>query len=200
MKKVFTFILLVFLSFDISAQMQVKEGSFRHIPNAVMDDKYEHTDGNDLPMALIKISTENIPEQERLKLIFSGNRATQIVKTPKTGQMWIYITANSADFIDIKHPDYGTCKYYLPEQLCDFCTYEMVVLYIDPTPVVETGLLAISSEPNEADVYVDGKHYGKTMTVITDLAEGSHTLKLEKQGYVTLTKNIVIQKGGGIDD
>ena len=195
MKRFFVFILLIFLSFDISAQMQVKEGSFRHIPNAVMDDKYEHTDGNDLPMALIKISTENITEQERLKLLFSGNRATQIVKTPKTGQMWIYITANSADFIDIKHPDYGTCKYYLPEQLCDFCTYEMVLQYIDLAPAVETGFLAINSEPDEADVYVDGKHYGKTTAVVTDLAEGSHTLKLEKQGYVTLTKTINIVKG-----
>ncbi len=175
--------------------MQVKEGSFRHIPNAVMDDKYDHTDGNDLPMALIKISTENIPEQERLKLMFSGNRATQIVKTPKIGQMWIYITANSADFIEIKHPDYGTCKYYLPEQLCDFCTYEMVLQYVDHASVVETGVLAINTEPDEADVYVDGKHYGKTMTVITDLAEGAHTLKLEKQGYVTLAKSIDIVKG-----
>ncbi len=198
MKRIFIVILLLFVCNTVFSQndfFKVKEGSFKHIPNAVMDDKYEHTDGNDLPMALIKISTENIPEQERLKLLFSGNRATQIVKTPKTGQMWIYITANSADFIEIKHPDYGTCKYYLPEQLCDFCTYEMVLQYIDPTPVVETGFLAVSTEPNEADVYVDGKNYGKTTAFITDLAEGSHTLKLEKQGYVTLTKTINIVKG-----
>ncbi len=193
MKKIFVFISLIFLSFNISAQMQVKEGSFRHIPNAVMDDKYDHTDGNDLPMALIKISTENIPEQERLKLIFSGNRATQIVKTPKTGQMWIYITANSADFIDIKHPDYGTCKYYLPEQLCDFCIYEMVLQYNNPTP--EVGFLAISSEPDEADIYIDEKYYGKTSNVVTDLAEGSHVLKLKKEGYSDLIKNVTVVKG-----
>ena len=85
MKRVFGFILLIFISHNVFSQMQVKENSFKHIPNAVMDDKYDHTDGNDLPMALIKISTENISEQERLKLLFSGNRATQIVKTPKTG-------------------------------------------------------------------------------------------------------------------
>ena len=119
MKRFFIVILLLFVCYTAFSQndfFKVKEGSFKHIPNAVMDDKYEHTDGNDLPMALIKISTENIPEQERLRLMFSGNRATQIVKEPKTGQMWIYITANSADFIEIKHPDYGICKYYLPDR------------------------------------------------------------------------------------
>ena len=37
--------------------------------------------------------------------------------------------------------------------------------------------------------------YGKTMTMISDLSEGTHTLKLEEQGYEILTKDIVIQKG-----
>ena len=193
MKRVFGFILLIFISHNVFSQMQVKENSFKHIPNAVMDDKYDHTDGNDLPMALIKISTENISEQERLKLLFSGNRATQIVKTPKTGQMWIYITANSADFIEIKHPDFGTCKYYLPEQLCDFCIYEMVLQYNNPKP--EMGFVSISSEPQDADIYIDGEYYGKTNNVITDLTEGQHVVRLEKDGYSTLTKNITIVKG-----
>ena len=94
-------ILLTFISLNTFAQMQVKEGSFKHIPNAIMNDKYDHLDGNDLPMALIKISTENIPEQERLRLKFSGNLATQITKMPKTGQMWIYISAENATFINM---------------------------------------------------------------------------------------------------
>ena len=128
-------ILLTFISLTGSAQLQVKEGSFKHIPNAIMNDKHEHLDGNDLPMALIKVSTENIPEQERLRLKFQGNLATQITKTPKTGQMWIYISAENATFINIMHPDYGTCKYYLPEKLCNFCTYEMVLQYVPLIPV-----------------------------------------------------------------
>lgn len=128
-------ILLSYISLTGSAQLQVKEGSFKHIPNAIMNDKYEHLDGNDLPMALIKISTENIPEQERLRLKFQGNLATQITKTPKTGQVWIYISAENATFINIMHPDYGTYKYYLPENLCDFCTYEMVLQYVPLIPI-----------------------------------------------------------------
>ena len=197
MKRLFL-ILLIFVSLDVVAQndyFKIKEGSFTHIEGAVMDDAKEHTDVDNKPMALFKISTENINDEERHKLYFTGNRVTEISdKIYKTGSVWIYITAEHSDFLEIRHPDYGVTRFYFPESLCDFCTYEMVLQYIDPTPAVETGFLAVSTEPNEADVYVDGKHYGKTMTVITDLAEGSHTLKLEKQGYVTLTKTITIKE------
>ena len=186
-------VIFTLISLNAFSQLQVKEGSFKHVPNAVMNDKYEHLDGNDLPMALIKISTENIPEQERLRIKFQGNLATQITKTPKTGQMWIYISAENATFINFMHPDYGTYKYYLPEKLCDFCTYEMVLQYVESKP--ELGFLAISSEPTDADIYIDGKHYGKTNNVITDLAVGTHELKLEKEGYSTVTRTFVTTKG-----
>ena len=186
-------IIFALISLNAFSQLQVKEGSFKYIPNGVIEDKAEYVDGNEMPMALIKISTENIPEQERLRLVFSGNRETQILKRPKTGQMWIYLSAEAATFIDIKHPDYGTHKYYLPERLCDYCVYEMVLQYVNIQP--ELGFLAVSSEPTDADIYIDGKNYGKTNNVITDLVVGSHQLKLEKEGYVTVTKTIVTTKG-----
>ena len=186
-------VIFTLISLNAFSQLQVKEGSFRYVPGGVIDDKEEYTDGNDLPMALIKISTENIPEQERMRMVFVGNRATQIIKKPKTGSMWIYISAEAATFIDIRHPDYGTYKYRLPEELCDYCVYEMVLQYIEPKP--ELGFLAISSEPTDADIYIDGKHYGKTNNVITDLAVGTHELKLEKEGYASLTKSFVTTKG-----
>ena len=186
-------VIFALISINAFSQLQVKEGSFKYVPGGVIDDKEEYTDGNDLPMALIKISTENIPEQERMRLVFVGNRATQIIKKPKTGSMWIYISAEAATFIDIRHPDYGTYKYRLPEELCDYCVYEMVLQYIEPKP--ELGFLAISSEPTDADIYIDGKHYGKTNNVITDLAVGTHELKLEKEGYSTVTRTFVTTKG-----
>ena len=119
MKKI---LLLIFalISFNAFSQLQVKEGSFKYVPGGVIENKVEYTDGNEMPMALIKISTENINEQERLRLKFTGNRETQFIKKPKTGQMWLYLSAEAATFINIMHPDYGTCKYYLPEELCDY--------------------------------------------------------------------------------
>ena len=193
MKRILLVIFALISLNDAFAQLQVKEGSFKYMPGGVIEDKMEYTDGNDFPMALIKISTENIPEQERMRLVFTGNRETQILKEPKTGQMWIYISAEAATFIDIKHPDYGTYKYYLPEKLCDYCVYEMVLQYVESKP--ELGFLAVSSEPTDADIYIDGKHYGKTNNVITDLTVGTHELILEKEGYSTVTKTFVTTKG-----
>ena len=185
--------LFIFISLNAFSQLQVKEGSFKYVPGGVIDNKLEYTDGNDLPMALIKISTENIPEQERMRLVFVGNRATQIIKKPKTGSMWIYISAEPATFIDIRHPDYGTCKYYLPEELCDYCVYEMVLQYVNNNS--SNTYISVDSEPSGADIYIDGKHYGKTPNIITDLPMGKHEIKLEKQDYNPVTKIFIIEDG-----
>lgn len=188
-------ILLTFISLNTFAQMQVKEGSFKHIPNAIMNDKYDHLDGNDLPMALIKISTENIPEQERLRLKFSGNLATQITQTPKTGQMWIYISAENATFINIMHPDYGTCKYHLPEKLCDFCTYEMVLQYVPINNIEKSNYLIIKSDQSEANIYIDDTLVGKQFVHKQMIVGTTHTWKIEcdlfraESGSCTITND-----------
>ena len=185
--------LFIFISLNAFSQLQVKEGSFKYVPGGVIDNKLEYTDGNDLPMALIKISTENIPEQERMRLVFVGHRATQIIKKPKTGSMWIYISAEPATVIDIRHPDYGTYKYYLPEELCDYCVYEMVLQYVNNNS--SNTYISVDSEPSGADIYIDGKHYGKTPNIITDLPMGKHEIKLEKQEYNPVTKIFIIEDG-----
>lgn len=55
-------ILLTFITINVFGQndfFKVKENSFRQIDGFVMLDKNEHYDDNNLPMALIKISTVN---------------------------------------------------------------------------------------------------------------------------------------------
>ena len=190
-------LLFALISLNAFSQLQDKEGSFKRIDGEFIEDKEEYTDGNDLPMALIKITIENIDEQERLRFVFRGNRATQIIKKPRNGQMCIYISADAATFIEIKHPDYGVCKYYLTESLCDYCVYEMVVQYT----VLEQkyGCLIISSEPTEANIYIDGQYYDKTDNVIVDLIVGTHELKLEKEGMETLVKSIEIKQDEALE-
>ena len=204
MKKVLLLI-FVLISLNAFSQLQVKEGSFQFVPGGVIDNKEEYTDGNELPMALIKISTENINEQERLRLKFTGNRATQIIKKPRTGQMWIYISAETATFINIMHPDYGTCKYYLPEDLCDYCVYEMVLQYI-PIAVSNEPLkpqntyLVIKADQEDAVIFIDGQFAG-TKQVSKSFDIGStHTWKIEcdlyheESGTVTLDEKKEIVK------
>ena len=204
MKKIL-FLFFVFISINAFSQLQVKEGSFKYVPGGVIDDKEEYTDGNELPMALIKISTENISEQERMKLKFSGNRATQIIKKPRTGQMWIYISAEPATFINIMHPDYGTCKYYIPETLCDYCVYEMVLQYIpiaaaDEPLKPQNTYLVIKTDQDDAVIYIDSQYAG-TKQVSKSLTIGStHTWKIEcdlyheETGSVTLNEKTEIFK------
>ncbi len=186
----------MFISLNILGQsdsFKVKEGSFHKVDGCVTIPAY--TDVNDLPMGVIKIIPDNINEQQRTRLTFEGNLAMGIEVVQHEGETWVYVTAKAATFMRIKHPDFGVTEFNIPMEIEANRCYEMVLQYIPTTHESETGFLAISSEPSEADVYVDGKSYGKTTAFITDLAEGSHTLKLEKQGYISITKNIVIQKG-----
>lgn len=61
-----------------------------------------------------------------------------------------------------------------------------------PKPIC--GFLEVTSNPMQADVIIDGKNYGRTPKMINDLIIGEHKLELQKQGYVTLTKNITIKE------
>ncbi len=187
---------MTFISLNIFAQSDsfiVKEGSFHKVDGCVTIPV--HTDINDLPMGVIKIIPDNINEQQRMRLTFEGNLATDIEVEQHEGETWVYVTARAVTFLRIKHPDFGVTEFYPPMEIEANQCYEMTLQYVVPNTEPETGFLAISSEPSEANVYVDGKDYGKTTAFITDLAAGTHELKLEKQGYLTVTKNIVITKG-----
>ena len=111
MKRLFT-ILLIFTSLTSFAQMQVKENSFHQIEGFVMLDKYEHTDINDRPMALIKISTENITAEERRRITFKGNIATELDARFEPSEIHLYLSAQAATFLEIHHPDYGKTEYW----------------------------------------------------------------------------------------
>ena len=100
-------LLLIFTSLSSFAQIQVKEGSFHKIDGYVMMNKEGHIDVNDVPMALIKISTENITAEERRRITFKGNLATYFDVQFEPSEIYFYITAKSATFIEIHHPDYG---------------------------------------------------------------------------------------------
>ena len=196
MKKIVLAIFMFIMSLNVFSQsdtFKVKDDSFHKIEGCItIPARY---DDNDAAMAVVKIIPENINEQDRAKLYFEGNLATFIEVEQNIGETWVYLTAEAATFLRIKHPDFGVTEFWFPMSLKPKQCYEMVLQNVDITPVAEVGFLSISSEPNGADIYVDGKHCGMTNKVVTDLAEGSHTLKLEKQGYVTLTKTINITKG-----
>lgn len=194
MRKI-VFILLTFISLNVFAQsdtFKVKEGSFHHVQGCVTIPA--HTDQNDLPMGVIKIIPENINEQQRMKLKFEGNLATGIEVVQKEGETWVYVTARAVTFIRIKHPDFGVTEYYPPMEIEANQCYEMVLQNLDKAH--KSVFVAINTEPSGAYIFIDGKGYGHTPNMITDVGEGEHELKLEKNGYESLTKKLVV----GVED
>lgn len=158
-------ILLTFISLDIFAQIKVKEGSFHQINGYVMMDKNEHLDMNNSPMALIKISTENIKAGERRRITFKGNLATYFDVRFEPTEIYLYITAKAATFIEIHHPDYGKTEFTLPSDLKDFCGYEMVLQYVpigNKQEVIkpQNTYLVVSTDQDDAVIYIDGEYAG----------------------------------------
>ena len=82
-------------------------------------------------------------------------------------------------------------KYYTQTIKQDIQINKNENLSIDLKP--KLGLLMVmSAKPEEANLYIDGKLYGNTPLIVKDLLIGSHTIKLEKEGFKPLTKTIEI--------
>lgn len=179
---------MVFWALNVSGQIEVKEGSFKQIDGYVMLDKNEHIDMNNAPMALIKISTENISNEDRRKFVFRGNLATYFDVHYEIGEIYLYVTASSATFIEIIHENFGKTEFLLPYKLCDYCGYEIVVTRV----MSVSNIIAISSEPAECNIYIDGVVMGTTPKIFSNLSVGVHELRLEKEGYSPLKKEFEI--------
>ena len=64
-------------------------------------------------------------------------------------------------------------------------------------PAGQVQSVAVKSEPDGADIAVDGKYVGSTPSTVT-LAPGDHTLKIEKSGFKTWERTIGVSAGGAI--
>lgn len=73
----------------------------------------------------------------------------------------------------------------------------VVQVYAELSPSTPTtGSLYIASVPGEAEIFIDGADQGvKTPSTITNLTQGSHTVKLTKTGYTDLTGSVTITAG-----
>ena len=123
--------LLLLSSLNTFAQLEVKEESFKEVHSFVNinpDENYQ-TDDNNLPFAVIKIRTENINDKQRRELKFSGNAGTFIMLEYKDGEVWVYLTAQYADYLKISHPDFSSIEFTLPFDLKPKCGIELAKNY-----------------------------------------------------------------------
>jgi hypothetical protein len=59
----------------------------------------------------------------------------------------------------------------------------------------EVGELDVSSSPSSANIYVDSVYKGTTPSAITDVAPGSHVLKVTKDGYSDWSQIVKVTDG-----
>lgn len=165
-----------------------------------MTDKNDHYDVNDAPMSLIKITTENIDEEQRARFIFKGNAVTDFDVQKKDGQTFLYLSA-SATFIEIIHPDYGKTEYWFPEDLCDFCGYELVVVRKgsddDETPQIN--YLIINTDQENAAIYIDGDYMGDKEASRSFEIGSKHTWKIDCKLYHSESGEVTITSGDAIE-
>ena len=199
MKKVLLFIFAL-ISINLFSQIQVKENSFRKIDGFVMLDKTERLDDNDNPMALIRITTENMTAEQRARFEFRGNAITYFDWDIKPGEFDLYISS-VATFVEIIHPDYGKTEYHFPFDLCEFCGYEMVVQYVPlvvnaaSEPVQKKKYhLIVKADQSDATIYIDDNplDIGEASLLAT---EGTnHTWKIECNLYHTETGSVTVNE------
>lgn len=66
---------------------------------------------------------------------------------------------------------------------------------ISETLILQAGSISISSNPNGADVYLDGNYKGITPIIIPNVPVGSHTVGLKKSSYNEVSKTINVEYG-----
>ena len=146
---------------------------------------------------MIKISTENITAEERRRITFKGNLATYFDAHFEPSEIYLYISAKVATFIEIHHPDYGKTELTLPFDLEDFCGYEMVLQYVplvvNSNVAQRNNYLTITSDQPNASIYIDDQYVSdgfKSLEIGT-----THTWKIECDLYHTESGTVTITDG-----
>lgn len=116
------------------------------------------------------------------------------------GDSWQYtpatftsVGAGTSHYIQISmsgYQQYGTSAYVTAGQ-----TATVNANLIPDTPYPHTGSLNIITSPGGADIYVDGNYIAESPFVVTNLAPGSHALRLHKAGYDEYFSLVTIVSG-----
>jgi hypothetical protein len=59
-------------------------------------------------------------------------------------------------------------------------------------PAAAAGSVTIASEPQNAEVYIDGVDVGQTPVIEYSLSAGRHTIRVERAGYKTQTETVMV--------
>ena len=173
----------------LAQEMSVK--SFKHLPNDLIARTEPRNDLNGDPCAVIRVG---IALQG---VVFDGNTRGNPVYN--TGEYLVYVTAGSKQ-LTVRHASYiplvVTFADYGIERIESGSTYRLTVLIGNvPPPQAQGNFLVLNVNPAAARVTVDN---GEPRTVNSDgtlkvyLDNGSHTYKVEADGYLAKTGSVIM--------
>jgi len=218
MKKSIFLILLVISSLICSAQLQVKEGSFKKVEGFVNINTEKMFDDNDRPYAVLKIKTENINDKQRRELSFGGDAQTFFETEYKDGEVWLYISYY-ATFLKISHPDLSSTEFWFPFDMEPKRGYELTLVNkpsLDEAAIIsiidqrlentsnvaanpdDFGYIVVKTGSLEgATVYIDGNEMEmKTPFVSDPIKKGPHKIKVVKDGYEAYSDIVAVEGNG----
>ena len=103
------------------------------------------------------------------------------------------VSAGTSHIVQITmsgYQPYGTSAYVAAGQTATVNAY-----LVATPPQPRTGSLNIVTYPKGADIYVDGNYIAESPNVVTNLAPGSHILRLYKAGYDEYLTTVSVNAG-----
>jgi hypothetical protein len=142
------------------------------------------------------LNPEPIPSYGDIRVVSSPSGAVVTLD----GASWQYtpatftsVSAGTSHYLQISmsgYQPYGTSAYVTAGQTATVNAY-----LVPDTPYPRTGSLNIVTSPRGADIYVDGNYYAESPYVVTNLAPGSHTVRLYKAGYDEYFSTVTVTAG-----
>lgn len=193
MRKYLLLIAAFFLTLGASAQLQVKENSFKEIPGFVNTNQEFQTDDNEKPFSVIVIKLSNITDQQARELDFDGDLRTYFEIEYKKGELWLY-TSYYATFIKISHPDLSIVEFHLPFDMEGGKGYEMVLENKASTLNEGYASISIITRPEDgAFVTLNGTVMSSTTPYKNPrIHSGRYTITVSKEFFRTVTKVVDI--------
>lgn len=215
MRKFLILLLSIFLSHNMMAQLEVKEGSFKEVEGFVNINTEIMYDDNDKPYAVLKVKTENINDKERHQLLFQGDARTFFELEYKVGEVWVYLSYY-ASYLKISHPDFGSTEFWFPFDMYGKKGYELTLInkpsleedFMKRLEALENataaglntgeyGYVVIKTTPvNGATILIDGEEKEmKTPFVSDKLSVGPHRIRVVKEHYKPYVTVVEIEEG-----
>jgi len=187
MKKFLFIIFFTALTLSLNSLGTLRVESIKELPATHTNLEVYDADGKYAPVLLVKTELKGIGIQ-------NVGRPTKHAPEYSTGDHhYKFYMNDNQRVVKITHSDYESLEVRL---LADFGinvkaqrVYEMVLTNV---PEKEFINVVIISEPSDTEKIIDGKNLGTGQSF--ELFIGSHSLKLQKSGYKSLSREIEVSK------